>query len=84
MRTRPSGMQRQRYAGCSASDFTVCSATVLAILDLYPLRRAEGLSYTLSFVNPPRNPVGKRNKSLANAIWPEVDALRPTKTRRLL
>ena len=49
-----------------------------------PLRWAEGLSYTFSFVNPPRNPIGKRNKSLANAIWPEVDALRPTKTRRLL
>ena len=62
----------------------VCSVTASAVLGLYPLRRAEGLGYTFSFVNPPRDPVGKRITSLANAIWPEVGALRPTKTRRLL
>jgi len=50
----------------------------------YTIAAGGGAQLYSLVCKPPAKPVGKRITSLANTIWPEVDALRPTKTRRLL
>src|SRR5256885_13023620 len=83
MRTRLSkNMQRQRYAGCSASDFRVCSATCWHPRLIPIAAGGGGQLYSLVFKTPPKT-VGKRKKRLANAILPQVGAPRPTQTKGL-